>query len=73
MEDYKTRMIAEYKYIKDKYDKVHNTIIKAEARTLPFELNTSIELLKEQANVMGRYLYILEVRSELEGIGVENL
>ena len=28
----------------------------------------SLELLKEQASYMGRYLYTLEVRAEIEGV-----
>jgi hypothetical protein len=36
--------------------------------TLDFEPTCSLELLKEQASYMGRYLYTLEVRAEIEGV-----
>lgn len=71
MEDYKTRMIEEYKFVKEKYDKLHKLLIKQKAGTLDFELTCPVELLQDQMNVMSQYLYILEIRAELEGIGDE--
>ncbi len=71
MEDYKTRMIEEYKFVKEKYDKLHKMLIKQKAGTLGFELTCPVELLQDQMNVMSQYLYILEIRAELEGIGDE--
>lgn len=67
-EDYKDRFKAEYYQTKIRYDKLHNMIIKYEADKLDFEPKCSIELLKEQARYMGNYLYVLEVRSEVENI-----
>lgn len=72
MESYKTRMIYEYRFVKDKFIKLHNMLVKLEAGTLDFEI-TNVDILRKQLEVMNQYLYILEVRSELEGIGVENL
>lgn len=72
MEDYKVRMIEEYQFIKDKSIKLHNILVKLEAGTLDFEV-TNADILRKQLEVMGQYLYILEVRAELEGIGVECL
>ena len=43
-------------------------IIKYEAGTLNFEPECSIDLLKKQANAMGNYLYMLEVRAQIEKI-----
>lgn len=65
---YRERFIAEYLQTKIRYDKLHKMIIKYEADTLDFEPNCPIELLKEQAKYMGKYLYILELRAEIENI-----
>ena len=43
-------------------------IIKYEAGTLKFTPKCSLALLKEQASAMGKYLYLLEVRSEVEDV-----
>ena len=67
-DDYKERFIAEYYQTKIRYDKLHKMIVKYEANTLNFEPNCPIELLMEQAEYMGKYLHILEVRAEIEGI-----
>lgn len=67
-EDYTDRLRAEYYQTKIRYDKLHSMIIKYEAGKLDFEPECSIELLKEQARYMGNYLYVLEVRSEVENI-----
>ena len=68
MEGYKERMIAEYKEVKERYDKLHKMLVKYDAGTLGFTPTCSIELLREQASVMGKYLYILETRAEIENI-----
>lgn len=67
-DDYKERFIAEYLQTKIRYDKLHKMIVKYKANTLNFKPNCSIELLMEQAKYMGKYLHILEVRAEIEGI-----
>ena len=46
MEDWKRRFIDEYNALKDKYTKLHKTVIKYEAGTLNFEPKCSIEVLK---------------------------
>ena len=66
--DYKERFKAEYLQTKIRYNKLHKMIVKYEAGTLDFEPDCSIELLEDQAKAMGRYLYCLEVRAEIEGI-----
>lgn len=68
--DYKDRFKAEYQQTKIRYDKLHRMIVRYEAGTLDFEPTCSLELLKEQASYMGRYLYTLEVRAEIEKIGL---
>ena len=64
---YKDRFIAEYQQTKIRYDKLHKMLVKNDAGTLTFE-PTNISLLREQAAAMGRYLYLLEERAELEQI-----
>ena len=65
---YVERMKAEYRELKERYDKLHRIIVKYEAGTLDFTPTCPIELLKEQAAAMGKYLYVLEVRAEIEGV-----
>ena len=71
--DYRTRFWAEYWQTKIRYKKLHNMIVKYEAGTLQFQPKCSIDLLRQQANAMGRYLYLLEVRAEVEGIDLSPL
>lgn len=67
-EDYKERFKAEYWQTKIRYQKLHNMIVKYEAGTLNFEPSCTLELFKSQARNMGQYIYILEVRAEIEHI-----
>lgn len=66
--DYKERFKAEYLQAKIRYDKLHKMLIKVEARTLDFQPNCPIELLRLQKKTLGEYLYTLEVRAEIEQI-----
>lgn len=66
--DYKKRFVAEYVQTKTRYDALHSMVVKYEAGTLDFEPDCTLALLKEQKSAMGRYLYWLEVRAEIEGI-----
>lgn len=68
-EDHKDRFIAEYRQTKIRYDKLHKMLVRYDAGTLNFE-PTNISLLREQAAAMGRYLYILETRAEIEKINI---
>lgn len=68
-EDYKERFIAEYLQTKIRYNKLHKTLVKYDAKVLDFELK-NIDLLREQAAAMLRYLYILETRAEIEKINI---
>ena len=67
-DDYKQRFLAEYYQTQIRYNKLHKMIIGYEANTLNFEPKCSIDILKKQASYMGNYLYMLEVRAEIEGI-----
>lgn len=69
--DYKDRFLAEYVQTKIRYEKLHKMIVKYEAGKLDFTPNCSLELLKKQASAMGNYLYILEMRAEIEGVDLE--
>lgn len=71
--DYKERFKAEYMQTKIRYEKLHEMVIKYEAKTLNFTPSCSIDLLKEQKKHMGNYLYCLEVRAEIEGIDLKNI
>ena len=66
--DWKERVQLEYKQLKERYDKLHNMIVKYEAGSLEFTPNCPLDLLKEQAAAMGKYLYVLEVRAQIEDI-----
>lgn len=66
--DYKERMRNEYIELKDKYDKLHRMLVKYDAGKLDFTLNCPIELLRNQAATMGKYLYILETRAMIEEV-----
>ena len=69
-EDYKARFKAEYYQTKIRYEKLHNVCVKYEAGTLSFTPTCSLELLKEQKAAMGKYLYCLEVRAQIEGVAL---
>ena len=71
-DDYKERFIAEYMQTKIRYNNLHRIIVKYDAGTLDFELNTPISILKNQKFVMGQYLNQLEIRAEIEGINLPN-
>lgn len=67
-EDWKERFMAEYWQTQIRYERLHKMVIKAEAGTLPYQLNCPLELLKEQKRHMGEYLHCLEIRAEIEGV-----
>ena len=68
MDDYKARMVSEYREVKTRYDKLHRMLVKLDAGTLTFTPSCPAQILRDQAAAMGRYLYILEVRAEIEGV-----
>lgn len=69
---YQDRFIAEYNQLKIRYEKLKefNTLIEAGLynTALTPEHTCPESLLREQQQVMGHYLHILEVRAKLEGI-----
>lgn len=71
MEDYKVRMVAEYREVKTRYQKLHKMLVKFDAGKLDFTPTCPIGILRDQAAAMGKYLYILEMRAEIEGVDLE--
>lgn len=67
-EDFKDRMKAEYWQTKTRYDRLHDMVVKYEAGTLEFEPTCSLKMLKSQLSAMGKYLYVLEVRTQIDGV-----
>ena len=70
-DNYKDRFRAEYYQTKERYQRLHLMIIKYEAGTLDFQPDCPLELLKRQAKAMGEYLYVLEMRAQLEEIDLK--
>lgn len=68
MEDYKLRMINEYKELEEKYNKLHKMLVKYDAGKLDFTPTCPIDLLRKQASFMRQYLHILEVRAVIEDV-----
>lgn len=66
--DYKVRLVAEYVQTKIRYQKLHNMLVKYDANKLDFEPMCPIELLRQQMNIMGSYLYTLETRMVMEDV-----
>lgn len=72
-EHYENRFLAEYRQTKIRYERLHRMIIKFHAGTLDFKPTCPVELLEEQAAAMGRYLKIMEIRAEKEGLDLFTL
>ena len=70
MEDYKLRMVNEYKELKGKYDRLHRMLVKYDAGKLDFTPTCPIDLLRKQASIMGQYLYVLETRAVIERVSL---
>jgi hypothetical protein len=69
--DYKERFIAEYQQVEIRKAKLNKVINGYHTNTLSFKLDTPIELLHRQYNVMSDYLFILGVRAKIEGINLD--
>lgn len=66
MKSYQVRLMTEYDNLCNKYRKLLNYIRFVDANEPDIELNCPLELLKEQADVMKRYIDILLKRSMYE-------
>lgn len=83
--DYKERFVAEYWQVKIRYEKLKDFNTKLEAairsKNVHYEDNSitvldmpkhdcPVDLLREQQQVMGEYLHILELRAAFENINL---
>ena len=75
MDDWKERLKAEYKELKERLDKLHKWNVKQEVtlrvqphRIEKIEDDQNRHLCREQEETMTRYLNILELRAEIYGI-----
>lgn len=71
--DYKERFKVEYQQTKIRYNKLHRMLTKADAGTLEFTPTCPLDLLRDQKAAMGKYLYCLEVRAEIEHIDLNSI
>ena len=69
--DYKERFKAEYQQVKIRKAKLNKVIGGYYTNTLSFKLDTPIELLHRQYDIMSDYLFILGVRAKIEGINLD--
>ena len=67
-DDYKERFKGEYYQVKERYERLRRMIVRYQAGTLNFEPKCDLELLKSQLSAMRDYIYILEVRAQIEGV-----
>ena len=67
-DDYKERFKGEYYQVKERYEILRKMVVRYQAGTLNFEPKCDLELLKSQLSAMRDYIYILEVRAQIEGV-----
>ena len=70
MEDWKQRVVDEYKHLHRRYERLSAMITKYEAGTLTFTPNCPLCLLRMQADIMRKYLGILEIRGKIKKINL---
>lgn len=73
MNDYKQRMIEEYKQLAERLIKLGIMIEKHDSGTLDFKPMCPIELLEDQYCAMRLYLNILVQRATIEGIDLDDI
>ena len=71
LEDYQLRFIDEYRQLKERCVKLRKLLTKYGAGVLDFTPKCDADILWQQLEYMDGYLYILEVRAELEGIDLD--
>ena len=67
-DDYKERFKGEYYQVKERYERLRKMVVRYQAGTLNFEPKCDLELLKSQLSAMRDYIYILEVRAQIEEV-----
>ncbi|VTT11422.1 phage protein [Streptococcus gordonii] len=73
MENYKQRMIEEYKQLAERFIKLGRLIEKHNSGTLDFKLACPIELLEDQYCAMRLYLNLLIQRATIERIDLDDI
>lgn len=73
MNDYKERMIEEYKQLAERLLKLGIMIEKYDSGTLDFEPTCPIELLEDQYCAMRLYLNVLVQRATIERIDLNDI
>ena len=68
LEDYQLRFIDEYRQLKERCIKLRKFLTKYDAGVLDFTPKCNADILGQQLEYMDNYLYILEVRAEIEGV-----
>ena len=71
MEEYKKRMVIEYKELKERTDKLEIMLNRWCNGTLNFTPTCPKWLLEKQLDVMKDYVGILETRAEIEDVELE--
>ena len=70
--DYRVRFVAEYHQTKIRYEKLKKLCNRIEAARVTGQKDPNhdcpMSLLRQQQQVMGHYLHILEIRAEIEEI-----
>ena len=69
-EDYKERFLAEYKQVYIRYSKLDTMLLKVKTNKIDFKLNSRVETLEKQRDLMLDYLMILEERAREENIKI---
>ena len=70
MEAYQFRFLREYNELIEKYGKLLKLLRAADMGELDFKLNCPIELLKEQADIMKKYIDVMLARDKYEKVGL---
>ena len=70
MEDWKQRVVDEYKQLRGRHERLSAFITRYESGTLSFTPNCPLCLLRMQADTMRKYLDILEIRGKIEKINL---
>lgn len=72
-EEWKQKLLEEYKEVKTRYNALHRSIVAFDAGTCPVKPAEGIVVWKEQAKAMGTYLFILEKRMAINKMEVPKI
>lgn len=70
-DDWKERFVAEYRQLKIRYKSLEKMLEAWEKNQLDFTPNCPKVLIVDQLEFMKRYLNVLEIRADVEGIDLE--